>query len=64
VAKGLLEDMVRRGVKLARKYLFVIDGSRALRAAIDPVFGAKHPVQRCRHDALCCQVALKTAQVS
>jgi putative transposase len=49
VAKGLLEDIVRRGVKLDRKYLFVIDGSRALRAAIDAVFGAKHPVQRCRH---------------
>src|SRR2546427_6937639 len=49
VAKGLLEDMVRRGVKLDRKYLFVIDGSKALRAAIDAVFGAKHPVQRCRH---------------
>jgi putative transposase len=49
VAKGLLEDVVRRGVKLDRKYLFVIDGSKALRAAIDAVFGAKHPVQRCRH---------------
>jgi putative transposase len=48
VAKGLLEDLVRRGVKLDRKYLFVIDGSKALRAAIDAVFGAKHPVQRCR----------------
>jgi putative transposase len=49
VVKGLLEDLVRRGVKLDRKYLFVIDGSKALRAAIDAVFGAKHPVQRCRH---------------
>ncbi len=49
VAKGLLEDVVGRGVKLDRKYLFVIDGSKALRAAIDAVFGAKHPVQRCRH---------------
>lgn len=49
VAKGLLEEVVRRGVKLDRKYLFVIDGSKALRAAIDAVFGAKHPVQRCRH---------------
>jgi len=49
VAKGLLEDLVRRGVKLDRKYLFVIDDSKALRAAIDAVFGAKHPVQRCRH---------------
>jgi len=48
VAQGLLEDVVRRGVKLDRKYLFVIDGSKALRAAIDAVFGADHPVQRCR----------------
>jgi len=29
--------------------LFVIDGSKALRVAIDAVFGTKHPVQRCRH---------------
>lgn len=49
VAKGLLEDLVRRGVKLDHKYLFVIDGSKALRVAIDAVFGTKHPVQRCRH---------------
>ena len=42
VAKGLLEDVVRRGVKLDH-------GSKALRTAIDAVFGAKHPVQRCRH---------------
>jgi len=49
VARGLLEDLVRRGVKPERKYLFVIDGSKALRAAIDAVFGAENPVQRCRH---------------
>ncbi len=49
VAKGLLEDVVRRGVRTDRKYLFVIDGSKALRAAIDAVFGADNPVQRCRH---------------
>jgi putative transposase len=49
VAKGLLEDVVQRGVRTDRKYLFVIDGSKALRAAIDAVFGGKHPVQRCRH---------------
>ena len=48
VAKGLLEDLVQRGVRTDRKYLFVIDGSKALRAAIDAVFGGKHPVQRCR----------------
>jgi len=49
VAKGLLEDLVRGGVKSDRKYLFVIDGSKALRAAIDAVFGSQNPVQRCRH---------------
>jgi len=49
VAKGLLEDLVRRGLKTDWKYLFVIDGSKALRAAIDAVFGGENPVQRCRH---------------
>jgi len=49
VAKGLLVDLVRRGLKADRKYLFVIDGSKALRAAIDAVFGAENPVQRCRY---------------
>jgi transposase-like protein len=48
VAKGLLEDVVRRGVKTDRRYLFVIDGSKALRVAIAAVFGAQNPVQRCR----------------
>ena len=52
VAKGLLEDLVRRGLKTDRKYLFVIDGSKALRLAIDAVFGAENPVQRCRHHKL------------
>ncbi len=49
VAKGLLEDAVRRGLATDRKHLFVMDGSKALRAAIDAVFGAENPVQRCRH---------------
>jgi len=52
VAKGLLEDVVGRGVRTDGKYLFVIDGSRALRAAIDAVFGAENPVQRCHHHKL------------
>ena len=43
-----LEDMVARGVDPKRKMLFVIDGSKALRAAINAVFGAQQPVQRCR----------------
>jgi transposase-like protein len=52
VAGGLLEALVRRGLATDRKYLFVIDGSKALRAAIDAVFGTQNPVQRCRHHKL------------
>ncbi|HEV2425577.1 MAG TPA: IS256 family transposase [Terriglobia bacterium] len=52
VVKGLLEDLVQRGLKTGRKYLFVIDGSKALRAAIEAVFGREHPVQRCRNHKL------------
>ena len=48
VAKDLLEDLVARGVKPGRRRLFVIDGSKALRSAIDAVYGATNPVQRCR----------------
>lgn len=48
VVRGLLEELVGRGLKADRKYLLVIDGSKALRAAIDAVFGAENPVQRCR----------------
>jgi transposase-like protein len=48
VVKELLEDMVARGVDPKRKMLFVIDGSKALRAAINAVFGAQQPVRRCR----------------
>ena len=44
----LLEDLVERGVNPEQKRLFVIDGSKALRSAINAVFGAQHPVQRCR----------------
>jgi len=49
VAKGLLEDLVRRGIKPGRKRLFVIDGSKALRNAIDAVYGSYNPIQRCRN---------------
>jgi transposase-like protein len=48
VVKGLLEDLVARGVSPERRRLFVIDGSKALRKAIDDVFGQQHPVQRCQ----------------
>ena len=52
VVKEVLEDLVARGVSPEQKRLFVIDGSKALRAAIHAVFGSQHPVQRCRSHKL------------
>lgn len=48
VVKSLLEDLVARGLKPDRRYLFVIDGAKALRAAIAKVFGDRGEVQRCQ----------------
>ncbi len=48
VVKSLLEDLVARGLKQERRYLFVIDGAKALRAAIQKVFGERAEVQRCQ----------------
>jgi len=48
VVTALLTDLVERGVKPGVKRLFVIDGSLALRAGIDAVFGSDNPIQRCR----------------
>ncbi len=48
VVTELLEDMVERGIKPGVRRLFVIDGSKALRKAIDAVYGQDNPVQRCR----------------
>ena len=47
--EDLLQQLVARGVNPKTKRLFVIDGAKALRAAINRVFGAQHPVQRCRN---------------
>jgi len=44
--EDLLEQLVARGVDAKAKRLFVIDGAKALRAAINRVFGPQHPVQR------------------
>lgn len=48
VCKSLLEDMSRRGLNTGKDYLFVLDGSKALRSAVARVFGAEAPVQRCQ----------------
>ncbi len=52
VVTELLEDLVARGLDPKQRRLFVIDGSKALRAAIGRVFGEKVPVQRCRNHKL------------
>lgn len=48
VVKALLEDLVERGLDSKRRYLFVLDGSKALRAAVERVFGQQAEVQRCQ----------------
>jgi transposase-like protein len=48
VVQGLLEDLVDRGLDLKRRYLVVMDGSKALRAGVERVFGEQVEVQRCQ----------------
>ena len=48
VCKALLEDLVARGLDPERRYLVVIDGSKALRAAVEKVFGERAQGQRCQ----------------
>lgn len=48
VCKMLLGDLVARGLRVDRRYLWVIDGSKALRKGIEEVFGADVVVQRCQ----------------
>jgi putative transposase len=47
--KRLLTHLRDQGLPTERKYLFVIDGAKALRAGIEEVFGGEQPVQRCRN---------------
>jgi putative transposase len=47
-AQALLVHLREHGVDTGKRYLFVIDGAKALRAAIREVFGSRQPVQRCR----------------
>ena len=47
VVRALLSDLVARGLPTDRALVFVIDGSKALRQAIDKTFGALALIQRC-----------------
>lgn len=50
LGRDLFENLLSRGLKSDEKYLFIIDGSKALRKAIRRVFGEEALVQRCvRH---------------
>ncbi|HXN33287.1 MAG TPA: IS256 family transposase [Polyangiaceae bacterium] len=46
--KALIEDLIARGVRSDRSRLFVIDGSKALVAAIRKTFGRRALIQRCQ----------------
>jgi transposase-like protein len=50
VVKDLLESLLERGMSRDQKFLFVLDGGKALRKGVRQVFGEDFPVQRCvRH---------------
>lgn len=47
VCQALLDDLIRRGLDPQKRYLFVIDGGKGLRLAIQKTFGKRSEVQRC-----------------
>jgi putative transposase len=48
VTSELLSNLVARGLDVEQGVLVVIDGSKALRAAVGDVLGTRTPVQRCQ----------------
>jgi len=48
VCGTLLDNLIERGLPPDKKYLFVIDGSKALKKAITDRFGSLAVIQRCR----------------
>jgi transposase-like protein len=46
--KGLLEDLVTRGLATDRAMLVVLDGAKALHKAVKDVFGSRALIQRCQ----------------
>jgi len=48
VCGSLLDDMIQRGLSVGMQYLFIIDGSKALKKAIKDRFGTVALIQRCR----------------
>ena len=48
VEKGLLEDLIHRGLDAARPRLYVLDGGKALHKGVANVFGKEVLIQRCQ----------------
>jgi len=48
VCTMMLTDMIRRGLKTDRRYLFLLDGAKALSKGVRDVFGADSLIQRCQ----------------
>jgi putative transposase len=48
VCRDLIRDMAERGLSSQKQYLFVVDGSKALAAAIKSAFGQGAAIQRCQ----------------
>ncbi len=48
IVTALLENLVERGLDVDRRYLFVIDGGKALKKGIRSVFGKDAIIQRCQ----------------
>jgi putative transposase len=48
VTSELLSNLVHRGLDVEQGVLVVIDGAKALRAAVNDVLGMRTPVQRCQ----------------
>ncbi|MEK7382917.1 MAG: transposase [Elusimicrobiota bacterium] len=48
VCQALLDELIRRGLAPEKSYLFVLDGGKGLRAAIQRTFGKRGEVQRCQ----------------
>lgn len=48
VATALLQNLLSRGLRVPGRLLFVIDGGKGIRKALDDVFGDRAVVQRCQ----------------
>jgi len=48
VCGALLDDLMERGLSPDKRYLFVLDGAKALKKAVTERFGSEVLIQRCR----------------